>query len=251
MSQLTLGQKMKKLTVGILETGLLAEDLATSFSSFPAMFQDLLEYSDSELNYETYSVVNGTFPSSVNNCHAWLITGSKHAAYETHPWTEPLCQLIREAFKNDIPLIGICFGHQIICHALGGVVEKSNKGWGIGASTYNLLNTPIWMDRAKHDAFTIQAFHQDQVISTPPNTQVIASSALCPNAALIIEDKALTFQGHPEFNSDFSEALINSKRDQNIIPQALANSALSEISTPLNQSLVSQWICAFIRLKLN
>jgi len=242
---------MKKITIGILETGLLPTELENNFSSFPSMFQALLNDCDSQLSFETYSVLKLQFPESINSCDAWLITGSKHAAYENHPWTEPLCQLIREAYQTDVPLIGICFGHQIICHALGGVVEKSQRGWGLGATAYTITDTPSWMkNTAKLDTFTIQAFHQDQVLRTPANTQVIASSDECTNAALNINNKALTFQGHPEFNTDFSEALLSSKRDLKIIPATQANDAIKNISTPLNQQQVGRWICEFLRFKL-
>jgi len=65
-----------------------------------------------------------------------LITGSKHGAYETHKWIPPLEEFLRQAYGKQIPIVGVCFGHQILAQALGGTVEKFSGGWVVGKQTY-------------------------------------------------------------------------------------------------------------------
>lgn len=241
---------MQTLTLGILETGKLPEQLQTLYGNYPAMFAQLLGRSDNNLIFEHFDILNGDLPTSVSACDAWLVTGSKHGVYEDHCWIEPLSDFIRQAYHADVPSIGICFGHQLIVQALGGSVEKSTQGWGLGASSYQ-LSSSFANTRGINNVteFTIQAFHQDQVTKIPPQSTVIASSEFCPYAALNIADKALTFQGHPEFSGAFSRALLSSRRDLGIIPLEQSNAAIAHSDTDLNQYFVADWICAFIRAK--
>ncbi|MEM9988211.1 MAG: gamma-glutamyl-gamma-aminobutyrate hydrolase family protein, partial [Pseudomonadota bacterium] len=67
-----------------------------------------------------------------------MITGSPAGVYEDHPWIAPLEDSIREWTWQNHPVVGICFGHQIMAQALGGMVQKSDRGWGVGLHTYNM-----------------------------------------------------------------------------------------------------------------
>jgi GMP synthase-like glutamine amidotransferase len=65
-------------------------------------------------------------------CDGWLITGSRHGVYENHPFIPRLEEFIRAAMAGGVPMVGICFGHQIMAQAMGGRVEKFPGGW-VGA----------------------------------------------------------------------------------------------------------------------
>ncbi len=240
---------MRTLTIGILETGIPPEGYKEIYGSYPDMFRDLLSASDSQLEFNYYQVLEGNIPSDPTNCDAWLITGSKFGVYEDHPWIPPLSELVRKAFDADIPMIGICFGHQLVVQALGGKVIKSDKGWSLGVSQYQITHKTPWMPNAD-DSFAIQAYHQDQVVELPENTQVIAGSEFCPYAALNIADKVITFQGHPEFSSTYIKALLINRRDMGLLPEALSNTAIENIETINQRNQVADWICGFIRSKL-
>ena len=108
------------MKIGILETGLLNEKLENDFDSYPEMFASLLNRAAVDLEYQFFSVVRGEFPDSVDVCDGWLITGSRHGAYEELDWMLKLEALILELVDRRIPLVGICFGHQIVAKALGG-----------------------------------------------------------------------------------------------------------------------------------
>jgi GMP synthase-like glutamine amidotransferase len=77
------------------------------------------------------------FPKDIHDCDGWLITGSRFGAYEDHPFIPPLEDFIRAAYAAHVPVVGICFGHQIIAQAMGGKVEKYAGGWSVGPTEYN------------------------------------------------------------------------------------------------------------------
>ena len=205
--------------IGILQTGIVGGELGEQFGEYPQMFMDLLGTED--FTYVTYSVVENVFPTSVEDCDGWIITGSKHGAYEDHPWVKPLEDFIQKLVKSDRPTLGICFGHQIMAQAMGGIVEKSDKGWGVGIHPYRNNETG--------DISKLLAFHQDQVITQPPNTEITHSSDFCAIAGLRYSDTCISLQPHPEHKTDFTEALLDIRRGV-AIPEAIADTAVASLS---------------------
>jgi GMP synthase-like glutamine amidotransferase len=94
------------------------------------MFARLFEPRGFELRL--WEVVDGDFPDGPDAADAWLITGSPHGVYEDRPWIAPLEAFIRDIRDAGRPLVGICFGHQIVAQAFGGRVEKFDGGWALG-----------------------------------------------------------------------------------------------------------------------
>ena len=123
------------------------------------------------------------FPKEVRSCDGWLITGSKHAAYGPEPWIPALKRLIQAIVAADLPLAGICFGHQIIAEALGGRVVKSDKGWGLGLDTYD-LDPELAPEQLQQ--VTLNIFHQDQVIEPPAGARIYARSEFCEKHQAVV-----------------------------------------------------------------
>ncbi len=240
---------MKNICIGILETGLPPAEFRQQYASYPDMFRDLLVACDTNLSFKYFAVLDNEIPTDVNECDAWLFTGSKYGVYEQHQWIPQLTQLIKTAYKQDIPMVGICFGHQLIAQALGGKVVKSDRGWSLGVAKYQLNYRPDWLLGA-HSDFSIQAFHQDQVVELAENCQVVASSEFCPYAALDYNARAISFQGHPEFSAEYTQTLLINRRDLSLIPFDLSTQAIEAIESPIQRSLVATWICNFLRSKL-
>jgi GMP synthase-like glutamine amidotransferase len=221
--------------LAILETGHPPGDLAERFGDYPAMFAGLL---GEGFEIEAFDAPTGQFPDP--GAHdAVLITGSPAGVYEALPWIAPLMEFIRAA--KDSKMVGVCFGHQVMAEALGGHVEKSDKGWGAGLHHYSVVHTEPWTDGAGEIA--IPASHQDQVVVQPPNTEVVASSTFTPFAALAWTDRpTISFQFHPEFSPDFAKALIEKRYD--IVPDPGA--AIASLDAPNDNARVGGWIRRFL-----
>ncbi len=146
-----------------------------------------------DFEFVSYDVVDdGEFPADVHDADGWLITGSRHGAYEDLPWIAPLEEFIREAYAAHVPMVGICFGHQIIAQALGGKVAKFDNGWSVGPQRIRLR---------RNGNLALNAWHQDQVIDLPKGAKVIGATAISAKyAALVYGDRAYTVQPHPEFS---------------------------------------------------
>ena len=186
---------------------------------------------------ETFDVPAGQFPSDRQD--AVLITGSPAGVYEDLPWIAPLQEFIRSA--NGSRMVGICFGHQVMAEALGGRVEKSEKGWGAGLHRYQITHAEPWMDGAREIA--APASHQDQVVLQPPNTDVVARSDFTELAGLAWTDRpAISFQFHPEFSPDFAKALIEKRFDMVPDPDA----AIASLDAPNDNARVAIWIRNFL-----
>ena len=123
------------MRVTILETGRAPGRLSEEYPRYPDMFVSLLSKADQTLVFDSVALIDGEALPDVSRCEAVIITGSPAGVYDSTPWMDPLRVFIREAFATRKPMVGICFGHQIIADALGGQVAKSHKGWGIGRHT--------------------------------------------------------------------------------------------------------------------
>ena len=96
----------EKTTVGILLCGHSPEEIRADMGDYDQMFVDLLQ--GHGLDFRTYAVVDGEFPGRPDECDGWLITGSKHGAYEPHDWIPPLEEFIRDVYDDGRPMVGIC-----------------------------------------------------------------------------------------------------------------------------------------------
>ena len=238
------------MKIGILETGEISDDLLGKHGDYPSMFTRLLHTIDPDVDFFSVKILNGELPKRPDDADGWIITGSKFGVYEDLPWIEPLKKFIRTSIDHKIPLAGICFGHQILAEALGGKVEKSKKGWGLGVHDYTVETKPTWM-RGLNDVFSGHAVHQDQITKLPETATVIASSEFCPYAALVYGDPenpdALSVQPHPEFSADFVDDLIE-LRVPEVFSEDDASKARATLGLPVHNEDWALWIHKFLDL---
>ncbi|MDF3414258.1 type 1 glutamine amidotransferase [Sulfitobacter sp. M57] len=219
------------MKIGILITGHPPEELSAN-GHYDAYFQRLL--GDQNFTYQAWSLVDGDMPDNVQDADGWLITGSRHGAYETHSWIPPLEQFIRDCYAAKVPMIGVCFGHQIIAQAMGGTVEKFAGGWSVGAVDYAL----------EGDTVTINAWHQDQVVTKPAEAEVIGATDFCANAALLYGDTFWTIQPHPEYDHAFIDGLLE-YRGKGLVPDPQIEAAKSKLDTKLDREKVAARMTEF------
>ncbi len=217
------------MKIGILICGRPPEELSDRFKSYDLMFQDLL--AGRGFSFASYAALDGELPGAVDECDGWLITGSRFGVYEEHAWIPPLEDFLRRAYAAAVPIVGICFGHQILAQALGGKVVKFDGGWSLGVQSYEL-------EELGHTR--VIAWHQDQVVGLPADAEVVGSSAFCKYAALAYGKRAYTIQPHPEFLPDYAGALLEARRA--VLPDDRAGEALASLDQPLSTTQVADKI---------
>ncbi|MCR9146732.1 MAG: type 1 glutamine amidotransferase [Rhodobacteraceae bacterium] len=222
------------MKIGILMTGHALPDLIESVGDYDAMFARMLDgHGFSQCRYD---VVDGQFPPGPESCDGWLITGSRHGTYEDHPWIAPLEALIKEIHGAARPLVGVCFGHQIIAQALGGEVIKFPGGWSVGRTRYCIDGTDM----------ALNAWHQDQVVRPPEGATIIGHSEFCKNAAMRIGDSILTIQPHPEFTPHVVRTIID-QRGKGVVPDDQLAAATADLDTPTDSARFADRIAAHFK----
>jgi len=224
--------------IAVLETGAPPPTLAGRHGDYPAMFRQLL---GEDFAFETFDVQSGALPDAPA-FDAAIITGSAAGVYETAPWIGELLDWIRAA-KGRTKLVGVCFGHQAMAQALGGRVEKSDKGWGVGLHRYQIASTEPWM-RPAAATVSIPASHQDQVVAKPAEARVVLRSDFTPFAGLAWGDDAISFQAHPEFTPAFATELTAGRHDR--IDPALVERAVDSLKAADDRAMVGRWLGEFL-----
>jgi len=161
----------------------------------------------------TVRVVYEPLPTDLDQFGAIFLTGSKAnlPAPEPEPWMHPLLELIRRIHAEERPLLGICFGHQAIAAALGGLeavrrAPRSELGW----ETIRVERANPLLEGLPEE-FTCFVSHFDEVSPDLQGVEVFASSERCPVQAFQVHDRPIwSMQFHPEMDPDESETLVRS-----------------------------------------
>ena len=217
------------MKIGILLVGRASDDLVEKYGTYAEMLIALISSEKHDFTFKTFNILDSVFPENHLECDGWIVTGSPHGVYEDHSWIPKVSDLINDIYRSKIPIFGVCFGHQLIAQALGGHVEKSIKGWGLGLHTYEINNKTDYMGNLTEEV-TLNICHQDQVLQVPEGATIYASSEFCENAGFYINDKVLTMQAHPEFLVDFIKALLSARREVTI-PKEFVDPALVKLNS--------------------
>ena len=232
------------MRIGILQCDDVTATLQVKHDNYPLMFTRLFEGFGTHLSFSEYRIIDGHYPTSIDECDAYITTGSRYGVNDGEPWVMQFMHYIAELYAAKKKLIGICFGHQMMVKALGGEVVKSPKGWGVGVATSTIIQQQPWMD-GNASAISLVVSHQDQVSTLPDDTKVIAASDFCPYYMLQINEHFLGIQGHPEFSKRYSKDLMNARRDR--IPQQRVELGIESLSLPVDDKLVTGWIVNFLQ----
>ena len=233
--------------LGLLQCDVVPDDLRHRFADYPDMFATAFGKAGVSVEWHVYDVLNGETPKNLSEVDGFVTTGARAGVYDELGWYQDLVDAIRAIDAAKIPLVGICFGHQAIADALGGQVEVSGNGWGIGVRQYQTRANPNWMS-PECERFSVPVCHQDQVTVLPEGSELLASSDHCENFIVQFTPTSLGFQGHPEFTADYVDTLINLR--QEILPQQIVTSAKSSLGTPHDNDMIIRWLAKFLRIDM-
>ena len=201
------------------------------------VYQSWLQRLRPQLQCRCYNAYAGELPASIAADELYVISGSRMSAYDSHEWIQALSRFIVQLTKRRAPLLGICFGHQLIAQSLGGLVEKARVGWGAGVQDYHVADGVAF----ETDSFSSLVQHQDQVTRQPPNSQLVAGNDFCPNGALIYSDfPVASFQCHPEFTKELSRDIINSRHAS--IGADTSARALASLEREVDNDQIVLWV---------
>lgn len=139
-----------------------------------------------------------------------IVTGSAAMVTERLPWSELSADWLRQAVEVGLPVLGICYGHQLLAHALGGVVDFHPEGREIGTTDIQLCpeadDDPLFTGLP--DSFPVHLTHRQSVLEPPPGAVRLALNAFDPYQALRFAPRAWGLQFHPEFAADVMLAYL-------------------------------------------
>ncbi len=222
--------------LGILTCGPAPDIVAATHGEYINWFTALLGPHGFEL--VNWDVENLALPSGPSEADAWLVTGSKHGVYEDHAFIPPLEAFIRDLVAAKAPLVGICFGHQIIAQALGGRCEKFAGGWTFGRRAYAVEGL---------GEVHLNACHQDQVLALPDGAALIASNESCQFAGFRIGSHCVTLQPHPEITPQMMPYYMTHFRGLNAVPHAMIDDAEATLALPTSEPAVGAWLAETLR----
>lgn len=209
---------------------------------------------------------------------AVVLSGSRSDSFVVgNPWIDALDEFIQNSLfsRENFPIVGLCFGHQVLAKNLGARVYRNTpeNGWEVGITTISLNNSVFEIENSPFKkALTVELgkllehvnlveFHRDVVYGLPPslsanpllsNTtfQSIGSTAKCSIQGLITESgplKVLSFQGHPEFTTEEALRILEIDLQKNLIDNTLFERATYNTKNLINQGmLIAQVILEFV-----
>jgi GMP synthase-like glutamine amidotransferase len=206
-------------------------------------FTALLKPLRPDWTFTTVMVRDGVFPADAGDFDGYIITGSPASANGSDPWIARLLAFIREIDKQRIPTVGCCFGHQAIATALGGSVEKSAKGWGLGAADTHYTAQEPWMLPSRQ-TLRLHAAHGEQVVKLPPRAVLLGGDGSCPIGAFKVGAHIMTTEFHPEMTPDFIAALVT-ELDGTLDGPTIAR-ARAELARPAESAVFAEWMVRFL-----
>lgn len=193
---------------------------------------------------------DGALPTKIDGISHLILSGSKTSCLSDEPWVHSILKLIQMASEKSVPILGICFGHQMLARSFGGLsmVRRSATpefGWIRIERTNEGEKDPL-LNQLPNEFFSY-ASHQEEVAQIPPGFVVTAKNERCAIQAMrSIEKPIFGVQFHPERNAEEGQRSLEQVRAATP-PEALFNDGKS--FECYNQSIVRQVFSAFLNLK--
>ncbi|XP_044470844.1 gamma-glutamyl peptidase 5-like [Mangifera indica] len=227
MNNIVMEEKRYALLLAARDSDYVKKVYGGYFNVFVAAFEEEGE------RWDLFRVVEGEFPdmNELKKYDGFVVSGSPYDAYGNDYWILKLCFLLQTLDSLKKKVLGICFGHQVLCRALGGKVGKAYTGWDIGLRRVRMvrdLRTCSFMEDLGDEIpqfLSIIECHQDEVWEVPSGAQVVAFSDKTSVEMFTIGDHILGIQGHPEYSKDILYNLIERLLNNNCIQSDFADNA--------------------------
>ncbi|WP_213990836.1 glutamine amidotransferase [Sodalis sp. dw_96] len=231
------------LPILILQTGDAPEDVSQANGNYDRLF--LLA---AGLRPEQAAVVHlpsGERPDVPGAYGGVLITGSSAMVTDRLPWSEFAAAWLRQAMAEQVPIFGVCYGHQLLAYALGGEVDYHPGGMELGTFDVELLpaaeGDPL-LTPLPH-RFPANLIHSQTVLTPPPGAVVLARSQWDPHQILRYGENTLTVQFHPEFTAEVMHGFLQSmEQEQPERGQELARVESGISGTPQSRDLMARFV---------
>lgn len=194
----------------IIKTGSSVSAAGDRFGDFDDWFIDSI--GRDRFDFRTISVhAEQTLPGTSDGLKGVIVTGSPAMVSHRHDWSERTAGWLADAYSARVPILGVCYGHQLMAHALGGLVGPNPNGRRMGSLEVEILDErdPLLGGFAPRQYF--QATHLEAVLEPPPQARVIAQGKGDDYHGLYFGNAAWGLQFHPEFDRDIMDCYIRSR----------------------------------------
>ncbi len=190
----------------------------------------------------------GAFPDP-RAVSGFVLSGSSSSVTERAPWMLRFEAYLRECVTLDVPMLGVCFGHQILAQALGGLVEKNPHGREIGTRSVTVAGgtkDPIFQGLG--EVFRVNTTHVDSVTKLPEGARVLARTSLEPHAAFAMPGRVRCVQFHPEIDGDAMRSWVELRRPLIEAEQLDADAILAESGdTPAGDAVLRNFVTELVK----
>ncbi|KAF7563638.1 hypothetical protein G7046_g440 [Stylonectria norvegica] len=225
---------MSVFHLAILETDTAPESIAGKHGSYGDIIETSLRKGlaqagnpISDLKVTKWDVIIAQVYPALDSIDAVFVTAGQHDADKDDPWVPKLLEFVQGAYAAKKPILGLCYGHQIISRALGGKVSRNPGGWEVTVKQVNL--TPQGSNLFGKKSISLHQMHRDAVVQIPSGLEVIGSTSQCEIQILYRKGRVLTAQGHPEFNSFMCLEMLEERRAAKILDGEILEDATSKV----------------------
>ncbi|XP_022952626.1 gamma-glutamyl peptidase 5-like [Cucurbita moschata] len=170
--------------------------------------------------WDSYRVAAGHFPNDgdIGLYDGFVVSGSCSDAHSDDPWICQLLLLLKKLNGLKKKVLGICFGHQVLCRALGGKTGRALSGWDIGITTIHVSpSSKVFSSLKIPSMLSVIECHRDEVQELPSKAEVIGWSEKTGIEIFKYGDHMMGIQGHPEYTMDILFHLIDRLVQRNFI----------------------------------
>jgi GMP synthase (glutamine-hydrolysing) len=227
----------------IIRTGRAPDVIRARHGDFPLWFRLGLGVDHDHLRL--IDVENGEVLPPPGNYAGAIITGSAAMVTDRSPWSESTAGWIRDAMDVELPLFGVCYGHQLMAHALGGRVDYLPGGREMGTLPIEKIagDKTDSLAGALPDTFKAHTTHEQSVLEVPAEATVLARSARDPHHIVRYGKHAISTQFHPEFSADIMRAYIRRRHDALHSEGQEPGRMYSEVApTPVARNLLRRFV---------